>query len=156
MRIDREFRARTVYEFCFPRFFRLALPIIQLLVALMLMAFSTKEHAPRNDDLWIPSSWLICRGLNAPAMLLPVLNPRALNPAWDWVPRSILGVDTNEFLFLSGVFLAWYFVGRGVDQHWRSKKATYNIKTAFLVHTPLLALGCSCVSPGSMTSRIPL
>jgi hypothetical protein len=118
------------------------LPIIQVLVASILMEWSKRAHGPRRVEYYVPTSWLICRGLNAPALLFRFLNPRMWVPTWDWVPRSVLDFDVDRVFFVVGVAVVWYLVGRGLDQRGISKTAgRHGVATAFIVYPLLLVLG---------------
>lgn len=66
----------------------------------------------RNIDYFYhPTAWLICKGLNAPAML--VLVP--FGGTWYFVP-PIETFGLGRGLFLAAVGAVWYFVGRAIDQ----------------------------------------
>lgn len=63
--------------------FAVALPILQTLVALILLLWADRTPTPRNVEFFYhPAAWLICKGLNAPAMLLLI----PLGGTWYFVP----------------------------------------------------------------------
>jgi hypothetical protein len=112
----------------------LALPIIQFIGATLVLRWDGPSA------LGPPTLLLICRGLNAPALLLRV--QAMWGPFSKWVPGSLAGVDTSDLLFLVGVLFTWYFVGRALDRRRApnppgSQKPTVSIAVASL----LLATG---------------
>ena len=114
----------------------MVLPIILFAVAALLLQFA----GPR--DFYVSTPRLICWGLNAPALLFRTLNPIGWGPTFGWLPRSVLGFDTDDLFFLAGVIFVWYFVGRAIDRQGGSKpKARPRTATALIVHTLLLAVG---------------
>lgn len=118
--------------------FALLLPVIQAVVALGLIEWGEQTPGPRGADSFVPTAWLVCRGLNAPALLFRSL----WAPTLDSPLRLIVGLDTSDFLFLLGVIVVWYFVGRALDQ--RSTLTPVGgraVASAVTVHLLLLALG---------------
>ena len=82
------------------------LPIIQVLVAVVLLLQADRTHGPGGLDYhYFPPAWLICKGLNAPAMLLLV----PFGGTWYFVPQIPI---VGRSLFLISVMIVWYFVGR--------------------------------------------
>ena len=80
--------------------FALALPIIQVVIAFLLMERAKYEHSSAGAEYFVPTSWLICRGLNAPALLLSALNPEGLGVSLE---RPSTSIDIGSLLFLVGV-----------------------------------------------------
>lgn len=107
---------------------------VQAIVAAVLLSLA----GPAGPD---PSIFrFICFGLNAPAQVFRFLDPTAWGPAFDFLPRSVLGFDTSYFFFLAGVFLLWYFVGRAIQRPRDSATLDYegNRKALSLVSSGLL------------------
>lgn len=84
------------------------LPMFQVVLAAILLRWAGPA------DFYVPTSKLICWGLNAPALLFRV--QAGWGPISAWVPGSILGVDTSDLFFLVGVTVVWYLVGRALDR----------------------------------------
>jgi hypothetical protein len=115
----------------------LVLPIIQFVVAAILLQ-SGDPHVP----MYVPTARLICWGLSAPALLFRALNPIGWGPTFERLPRSIVGVDTDDLFFLAGVIVVWYIAGRALDQRRTSKTAGRSgILTTSIVYPLLLVLG---------------
>jgi len=90
--------------------FAIVLPLIQVLVAVVLLLQADRTHGPGGVDYhYFPPAWLICKGLNAPAMLLLV----PFGGTWYFVPQIPI---VGRALFLISVAIVWYFVGRLLDQ----------------------------------------
>jgi hypothetical protein len=86
------------------------LPIMQVLVAAALLVWADRTPSPPGIDYaYHPPAWLICKGLNAPVMLL--LAPFGGN--WYNVPSVPF---FGRGLFLIFVAAIWYLVGRALDQ----------------------------------------
>jgi hypothetical protein len=86
------------------------LPIIQVLVATVLLLQADRTRGPGGVDYhFFPPAWLICKGLNAPAMLLLV----PFGGTWYFVPPIPI---VGRALFLISVAAVWYFVGRVLDE----------------------------------------
>lgn len=120
----------------------LVLPIIQLAIAATLLQWGYRAPVPRGSELYVPTVRLICRGLNAPALLFRMLNPIGLGPAFDWVPRSMLGFDTDDLFFLVGVIIVWCLVGRALDQRRTSTTAARSrMATVLIMCLLLMAVG---------------
>jgi len=92
-----------------------ALPITQSLVAASLLQWGYSVPAPRGSELYVPTARLICRGLNAPALIFRMFDPIRYGPEFDWIPRSTLGFDSDDLFFLVGVIVVWYIAGRSLD-----------------------------------------
>jgi len=124
--------------------FRLALllPVLQFVLAAILLQWGYRAPVPRGSELYVPTVRLICRGLNAPALLFRLLDPISWGSEFDWIPRSVLGFDTDDVFFLLGVIIVWYFAGRSLDQRWTSGMAGRSgIATVLATCVLLLALG---------------
>jgi hypothetical protein len=118
------------------------LPIMQFVIAASLLQYGYRASVAHGTEFYVPTARLICLGLNAPAMLFMHLNPTSWGEAFDFLPRSVLGFDTDDLFFLLGVVVVWYFVGRAVDQRQFSRTAGKRRIMAPLTACPLLlALG---------------
>jgi hypothetical protein len=90
--------------------FAIVLPIAQVLIASILLLWADRTPVPPHLDYYYhPPAWLICKGLNAPAMLLLV--PFGGN--WYFLPSMPI---VGRGLFLIFVAVVWSLVGRTVDQ----------------------------------------
>jgi hypothetical protein len=94
----------------------LIMPVIQFVVAATLLQWGYRTPVPPGSEIYIPTVRLVCRGLNAPALLFRILDPFTWGVEWHDVPRSILGFDTGDIPFLVGVIVVWYLVGRTLDK----------------------------------------
>jgi len=106
--------------------------------------------------MYVPTARLICRGLNAPAVLFNVLDPIEWGVAPSWLPHSVFGFDTGDLFFLAGVIVIWYLVGRALDQR-RALTAAgrRQVVTALIVYSLLLALGGLLLFAGLQDFRPP-
>jgi hypothetical protein len=108
------------------------LPIIQVLVASFLLLQADRTQIPRGLDYYChPAAWLICKGLNAPAMLLLV----PFGGTWYFVPPIPV---VGRALFLISVAAVWYFVGRVLDDrrapsHAREHRVAITLIPRFLL-----------------------
>lgn len=118
------------------------LPIIQFFLAAILVQLSYRAPRPPGAEYYVPTVWLICRGLNAPAQLLSALVPITWGPASEWLPNPVLGFYKGDVFFLVGVIVVWYLVGRVLDrrrtQETPGRRRTF---TALVAHPLLLATG---------------
>ena len=90
--------------------FAIVLPITQVLIALILLLWADRTPVPpKLDYYYLPPAWLICKGLNAPAMLLLV----PFGGDWYFVPSMPI---VGRGLFLMFVAVVWYLVGRALDR----------------------------------------
>ena len=94
----------------------LIMPVIQFVVAAILLQWGYRTPVLRGSEIYIPTARLVCRGLNAPALLFRILDPFTWGVEWHHIPRSILGFDTGDIPFLVGVIVVWYLVGRALDK----------------------------------------
>jgi hypothetical protein len=116
--------------------FALVLPITQVVIALILLLWADRTPVPPHLDYsYHPPAWLICKGLNAPVMLLLV----PFGGDWYFVPsRPIVG----RGLFLIFVAVVWYLVGRAVDQREAPRPARVRrMVTVLVVRSFVLAAG---------------
>jgi hypothetical protein len=118
----------------------LILPAIQLVVAATLLQWGYHSPAPRGSEVYVPTTRLICQGLNAPALLFRFFNPIGWGQRFDRIPRWIFGFDTDDLFFLAGVIVVWYLVARALDRR-RALRPTRARKIAPVVDTLLLSLG---------------
>ena len=71
----------------------------------------------RFDTLYFPTPALVCTGINAPATVLSAL--AFFFERVDHPRPTIFGSTLDYPLFLVGVIILWYLVGRTLDS-WRS------------------------------------
>jgi hypothetical protein len=116
--------------------FAIVLPLIQVLVAVVLLLQADRTHGPGGVDYhYFPPAWLICKGLNAPAMLLLV----PFGGTWYFVPQIPI---VGRALFLISVAIVWYFVGRLLDQRRAPSRAReHRVATTLLLQFLLLVVG---------------
>jgi hypothetical protein len=118
------------------------LPVIQFVIAAILLQWGYRAPVPRGSELYVPPSRLICLGLDAPALLFRLLDPVPWGPEFDWIPRSILGFDTDDLFFLVGVIVVWYLAGRALDHLWTPRTAKRgSMAIVFVKCSLLLAAG---------------
>jgi hypothetical protein len=118
------------------------LPAIQFVIATILLQWGYRAPVSRGSEMYVPTGQLICKGLNAPALLFRFLDPIPWGPKFDWIPRSILGFYTDDLFFLAGVIVVWYIVGRALDHRRTSRRARQSSVAIALVRCSLLlALG---------------
>jgi hypothetical protein len=112
------------------------LPITQVLVASFLLLKAERTQIPPGLDYYYhPAAWLICKGLNAPAMLLLV----PFGGTWYFVPPIPI---VGRALFLISVATVWYFVGRVLDQRRAPSQAReHRVATTLLLRFLLLVAG---------------
>jgi len=93
------------------------LPAVQFVFAAILLQWSYRTPIPRGTELYVPTSRLICRGLNAPALLFSEVDYYFVQSeaAPTWTARPILGFYADDLFFLLGVIVVWYFAGRALD-----------------------------------------
>jgi hypothetical protein len=117
------------------------LPITQLAIAASLLQWSYRIPHPQGVELYSPTPWLICFGLNAPALIFRAVSPAMWGEEYRWFPASIAGFYSDEFFFLVGVILVWYLVGRTLDRRSSPRENTNPTFTTAIGATLLLALG---------------
>jgi hypothetical protein len=127
------------------------LPIIQVLVAVVLLLKADRTIGPGGVDYYFfPPAWLICKGLNAPAMLLLVPFGRS----WYFVPQIPI---VGRALFLISVAVVWYFVGRALDQRRAPSRAReHRVATTLLLQFLLLVAGGILIYSGLNELRKPI
>jgi hypothetical protein len=111
--------------------FAIVLPITQLLIASTLLLWADRTYVPPPN---FPLAWLICKGLNAPAILLLV----PFGGTWYFLPPMPF---VGRALFLMSVALIWYPVGRVLDQRKAAKRARERRVTVLVVQSLLLTAG---------------
>ncbi len=126
----------------------LSLPLIQFLVAAILLQWGYRTPVPPGSEAYVPTSRLICRGLNAPALLFRIFDPFVWGQEWTRIPRSLLGFDTGDVPFLVGVIVLWYLVARGLEKKETLKITDRSRKAAVLAAISLLSLGLFLASVG--------
>lgn len=106
--------------------FSFILPLSQLCIAISLLEGGRRILGPRGlDTIYVSTPTMFCFGLNAPAILfeLPVLlarhnpttNPSALE--YHLLELSLVGFTAAQLLFLAGVVVVWFPVGRMIDHY---------------------------------------
>jgi hypothetical protein len=97
----------------------------------------------------------ICFGLNAPAV--PFLNARTIllrvfDAHWQydipWMQQLIFGLGVDYFLFLCGVVLLWYAVGRALDRRRASTLTRRTVRITFVACPLLLLYGAALGASG--------
>lgn len=132
------------------------LPIFQLVIAIGLLEDAYHAKVPKGSELYVPTTRLICQGLNAPALLFRLLNPGGWGPDWDGLPRSILGFDTHDLFFLAGVIVVWCVIGRAIDRRRTANRAQQkNLVRALLQHSLLFVPGLILLHAGFQDLRYP-
>lgn len=86
--------------------FAVVLPIIQILIASILLLWADRAPYPR---LSFPAGWFFCRLLNAPVVVL--MFPFGGN--WNYLPEIPFA---GRGIFLMSVGGFWYLVGRMLDR----------------------------------------
>jgi hypothetical protein len=101
-----------------PMKFRLSLPIINLLAAVALLLFGrhTSDQI-RGDFPFSPTPVLICKAINAPAALWSLALTSTLPlQRHNRAPVSVSGFGAEDAVFLLGVIVLWYLLGRAIDR----------------------------------------
>jgi hypothetical protein len=114
----------------------IVLPVTQVLIAWILLLWADQTPVPRGlDYMYHPPAWLVCKGLNAPVMLL--LIPFGGN--WYNAPAVPI---VGRGLFLVAVAVVWYLVGRAIDRRESPKAGDGRGLAAMIgVQSLLLAVG---------------
>lgn len=95
------------------------LPLFQTCLAVLLLKCG--EYHPHSawfvpglyGVFWLPTSNLVCYGINAPAYrFVPALNALFFGSRFV---RPILGLYPEDLLLLAGTLVLWYLVGRELD-----------------------------------------
>jgi hypothetical protein len=108
------------------------LPITQVLIAWVLLLWADQTPVPPPN---FPPAWLICKTLNAPAMLLMT----AFGGNWYFVPPVPF---VGRGLFLMSVAAVWYLVGRALDQRKAPRPARERpVATRLVVQSLFLTVG---------------
>jgi hypothetical protein len=130
-----------------------ALPAFQLAVAMVLLRLGHRAVGPSGlDTLYVPTVTLVCLGINAPALFLGLV-PR-LFP--ETASGGTFGFSPWELLFLLGVVVLWYLVGRLLNNRKAAigsrpaKKTTGGLLFTILV----LALGLMIFYSGEELIRV--
>ncbi len=136
----------------------LVLPIAQVVIAAILLQWGYRAPTPRGSEFYEPTASLICRGLNAPALLFRVLTYYLTrsDTTLSWVSRSILGFHAGDLVFLAGVIVVWYFVGWALD-HRRTVRTLGRgaIVGGLIAHSLVLGLGGILFSSGLYRLKHP-
>ena len=99
--------------------FAIALPILMLCVAIGAVrwrSFVQAHSVSYSEYGFDPTVSLIVEGVNAPAVLFSELCVEFL-PVYrmNGTPSTLLGIGIEHLLFLFGVVVLWFFVGRAID-----------------------------------------
>jgi hypothetical protein len=119
----------------------LVLPIVQFAIAAPLLYLAGANRSP------VPTTRLVCSGLNAPAVLFAKLIAAA-GVALKWLPGLVYlpgldyDVEISDIFILVGVILVWFLVGRSIDrQRGPNPEVKSRTATALLWYTFLFATG---------------
>ena len=100
--------------------FQILLPITQLLLALVMIAWGRQVPRPAGLDFpYSPTPVLVCNGINAPATVLSLSASFLPIDRPDRTPISLFGFGAQGLLFLLGVVLLWFFIGHTIDHRLR-------------------------------------
>jgi hypothetical protein len=95
------------------------LPVFQFSLAVVLLKWGEYHPHPTwfipglHGVFWLPTSNLVCYGINAPAYrFVPILNALFFDNRFV---RPIAGFYPQDLLLLVGVVVLWYLVGREID-----------------------------------------
>lgn len=121
------------------------LPLIQFVTATILLRWGYRAPGPRGAEYYVPIGHRICWGLNAPAVSFRILGSyliRSKQPSGSVILRDF-GFGADDLLFLAGVVIVWYLVGRALDGQRTSRTSGgHGIALALMARLLLLALGC--------------
>ena len=97
--------------------FKLILPILQVLLAVILLHGALQTRLPKGlDTPYGSTAGMICDAINAPAVLLSNLKI-FLPPNWrDGAAWSVFGFHFDPLLFLLCVVILWFLVGHELDR----------------------------------------
>ena len=91
----------------------LFLPVCQFVLAITLFTWGHNVTYPvRLDTIYLPTVTLVCYGINAPILLIRPLISLLTSIQIGHGPRSILGFELDEILFLFAVLALWSLVTR--------------------------------------------
>lgn len=114
------------------------LPTLNFVVAATLLLWGYQEPVPPGSEVYAPTVWLICWGMNAPALLLRSAG------SWDvfaWIPEPTFGLYTSDLLFLLGVIVLWSLVGKQLDNSLTSRnRAEVSVPTTLIWRSLQLAM----------------
>ena len=110
----------------------LFLPIVQFAIFLTLIHWGTIE-VPLLGNLGA-----LCFAINSPGLFIYGIFVR-MAPV-RWLPPNILNIRSDHFIFLVGVVVQWYFVGRELDKLKSSKSPTGAKLTTVVIVGYLLAI----------------
>jgi len=93
---------------------------VQLVLAIALMQWgywATKHRPGKFDTVYVSTPSLLCDGLDAPAAVLRMLYRMFLERLWPGVDLwNVAGFGIDDLIFLAGVAILWYLVGRSLDR----------------------------------------
>jgi len=118
------------------------LPIVQLPLAIVMLEWGRHSGVQgRFDTIFFPTPALVCKGINAPATVLMAM--AFFFDRVDHAPLTILGSTLDYPLFLIGIVIQWFLVGKALDS-WRSSAGgplVWTWSRLILVGGPLALLG---------------
>jgi hypothetical protein len=100
------------------------------LTAAQFVIFLTLIHWDTVDIPYLGSIGGLCFAINSPGLV--VYQIFALMAPVRWLPPAILGIRSDHFIFLVGVVVQWYFIGRELDRL-RPPKSAATLTTATLL-----------------------
>src|ERR1700730_7072894 len=121
--------------------FSIVLPVVQFILAILLLEWADRASRPRFDTLYYPTSQLVCAGINAPATIL--IGFAGLFDRVDHAPPPIFGLGLDEVFFFIGVLILWFLVGKVLDRRWSpgERPAKWTVIRLLSLGVPLELLG---------------
>jgi len=100
----------------------LFLPVFHFLLAVILLRWAVLYPAAPvpMDTPYVPITRLVCWGISAPAERLRILSFLVPNRI-DQKLLHATGFYSDTLIFLVGVVILWYLIGRAIDFHWFAK-----------------------------------
>ena len=101
----------------------IVLPMVQTVVAVLLLQRGYQLRStlgPHPSPFYVPTVTQVCYGISAPAVFLRFAT---FLLGAKLTPPSIGNFDAGDLLFLLGVVLVWYLVGRAIDARHRGSTA---------------------------------
>lgn len=128
------------------------LPVAQVVTATLLLDWGHRLRlglGPHPAVFYTPTVTQICYGISAPAVLLRL---GSLLLRLNQTPPSIGHFGMDDLLFLVGVALVWYFVGRDLDSRKRQEPPPGISASGLATNVLLIVVGAAlfCLSVGGM------
>jgi hypothetical protein len=92
----------------------LILPVTQVAAAVAMLewaAHTARPFPPHGDELYVPTTRMVCMGINAPAGLFALLAQAIPMP-----DITAFRLYTSDFIFLAWVAIIWHLAGRALDR----------------------------------------